>query len=176
MIFADPPFEKIHGMAVPPAPSGFPGGFIYAEAGKPLQSPLIGVVAPGQGGAGAYHLFIAAPRRGRSTPPPDARSDAYRRLSGTFDPFTPRARGHGSPRGQVVRKVTSASQPSAGKLPFFTSEERVAMARNVLAAYPNVEVMPFSGSDGFFPRLRRTRDRRGLRAVSDSNTNSRWRE
>jgi pantetheine-phosphate adenylyltransferase len=87
---------------------------------------------------------------------------------GTFDPFT---RGH----EDVVRRATSVFDrivvgvaASESKRPMFTAQERIAMAREVLAVYSSVEVAGFSGllmefvhSAGAAVILR------GLRAVSD---------
>jgi len=57
---------------------------------------------------------------------------------------------------------------SRTKQPFFTLEERVAMAREVLSIYPNVRVESFRG---LLMNFIRTQDARvvlrGLRAVSD---------
>ena len=87
---------------------------------------------------------------------------------GTFDPFT---RGHEDLVRRAARlfgKVVVGVATSAGKVPFFTTEERVAMARDVLSAYANVEVMPFSGLLMNFVHDRGARVIvRGLRAVSD---------
>jgi len=63
---------------------------------------------------------------------------------GTFDPIT---RGH----EDLVRRASSlfdemivAVADSRGKRPFFEVEERVEMAREALAGYPNVRVDGFS--------------------------------
>lgn len=73
-----------------------------------------------------------------------------RRASGLFD--------------QVVVAVAVSS----GKKPFFTQNERVEMVREVLADYPNVEVMAFSGLLMEFAQQENARViLRGLRAVSD---------
>lgn len=87
---------------------------------------------------------------------------------GTFDPIT---RGH----EDLVRRASSvfdevivAVADSRGKQPFFTLEERVAMARETLAAFPNVRVEGFSGLLMDFLRKEDARIiLRGLRAVSD---------
>jgi pantetheine-phosphate adenylyltransferase len=87
---------------------------------------------------------------------------------GTFDPIT---RGH----EDLVRRasrlfggVIVAVADSRGKSPFFTVEERVDMAREVLAAYPNVEIIGFSGLLRDFLIKHNARViLRGLRAVSD---------
>src|SRR5512137_3225808 len=64
---------------------------------------------------------------------------------GTFDPLT---RGH----EDLVRRacglfseVIVGVADSRGKRPFFTTDERIRMARDVLAAYPNCKVFGFSG-------------------------------
>ncbi len=87
---------------------------------------------------------------------------------GSFDPIT---RGH----EDLVRRacaiwdqVVLAIAESRAKRPFFTLEERVAMAREVLASYPNVTVVGFSGLLMDFMRQQGARlILRGLRAVSD---------
>ncbi|MBA4143657.1 MAG: pantetheine-phosphate adenylyltransferase [Nitrosospira sp.] len=87
---------------------------------------------------------------------------------GTFDPIT---RGH----EDLVRRasglfdeVVVAVAASRGKAPFFTQDERVQMARRVLADCQNVEVMAFSGLLMEFAQQRNARViLRGLRAVSD---------
>jgi pantetheine-phosphate adenylyltransferase len=87
---------------------------------------------------------------------------------GTFDPLT---RGH----EDIVRRaarlfdhVVVGVADSAAKRPFFTTEERVAMAREVLAQYRNVEVLPFSTLLMDFVHEQGSRViLRGLRAASD---------
>ena len=87
---------------------------------------------------------------------------------GTFDPLT---RGH----EDLVRRaatlfdtVVLAIADSKAKRPFFTLQERIAMAREVLADMKNVEVVGFSGLLTEFVRKQRARVvLRGLRAVSD---------
>ena len=87
---------------------------------------------------------------------------------GTFDPFT---RGH----EDLVRrasllfdKVVVAVADSRGKSPIFTLDERVEIAREVLAPFSNVEVTGFDGLLMDFLHLRNARlILRGLRAVSD---------
>ncbi|MEW5707912.1 MAG: pantetheine-phosphate adenylyltransferase [Pseudomonadota bacterium] len=87
---------------------------------------------------------------------------------GSFDPIT---RGH----EDLVRRacaiwdqVVLAIAESRNKRPFFTLEERVAMAREVLASYPNVTVVGFNGLLMDFMRQQGARlILRGLRAVSD---------
>lgn len=87
---------------------------------------------------------------------------------GTFDPIT---RGH----EDLVRRasclfdqVVVAVAPGSGKETFFTLDERVKMAREVLTDCPNVEVMVFSGLLMEFSQQQNSRViLRGLRAVSD---------
>jgi len=87
---------------------------------------------------------------------------------GTFDPLT---RGH----EDLVRRAASLFDRvvvgvahSRAKAPFFTVEERVEIAREVLGHYPNVDVHPFAGLLKDFVREQEGRVIvRGLRAVSD---------
>ena len=87
---------------------------------------------------------------------------------GTFDPLT---RGH----EDLVRRAAKlfdaiivAVADSKAKRPFFTLEERIAMAREVLGDLKNVEVTGFSGLLTEFVRKQGARVvLRGLRAVSD---------
>jgi pantetheine-phosphate adenylyltransferase len=87
---------------------------------------------------------------------------------GTFDPLT---RGH----EDLVRRAATlfdgvilAIADSKAKRPFFTLEERIAMAKEVLGDMKNVEIVGFSGLLTDFVRKQRARVvLRGLRAVSD---------
>ncbi len=87
---------------------------------------------------------------------------------GTFDPIT---RGH----EDLVRRAANlfdelivAVADSRGKRPFFEVEERVAMAKEALAGFPNVRVVGFSGLlMDFLHRHDARIILRGLRAVSD---------
>ena len=87
---------------------------------------------------------------------------------GTFDPLT---RGH----EDLVRRaatlfdtVVLAIAASTAKRTFFTLEERIAIAKEVLADMKNVEIVGFSGLLTDFVRKQRARVvLRGLRAVSD---------
>jgi pantetheine-phosphate adenylyltransferase len=88
---------------------------------------------------------------------------------GTFDPIT---NGH----KDLVRRaagifgggVLVAIAANPGKTPMFTLEERVAMARAVLADIPGVEVAGYTGLTVEFARTRGIGIVvRGLRAVSD---------
>ena len=87
---------------------------------------------------------------------------------GTFDPLT---RGH----EDLVRRAAAlfdavilAVADSRAKRTFFTLEERVAMAREVLGDLKNVQVVGFKGLLIDFVREHKARVvLRGLRAVSD---------
>ncbi len=87
---------------------------------------------------------------------------------GTFDPLT---RGH----EDLVRRAATlfeslvlAIADSKAKRPFFSLEERIAMAREVLGGVKNLEVVGFSGLLTDFVRKQGARVvLRGLRAVSD---------
>ena len=87
---------------------------------------------------------------------------------GTFDPIT---RGH----EDLVRRaagifdsVLVAIAANPGKAPLFDIEERVSLARGVLAEIPNVSVAGYTGLTVEFARARGIEVIvRGLRAVSD---------
>ncbi|WP_018230434.1 pantetheine-phosphate adenylyltransferase [Methyloversatilis universalis] len=87
---------------------------------------------------------------------------------GTFDPIT---RGH----EDLVRRASALFDrvivgvaESRSKRPFFTTDERVDMAREILSAYPNVEVRGFSCLlMDFLNQCNARIIVRGLRAVSD---------
>jgi len=87
---------------------------------------------------------------------------------GTFDPLT---RGHEDlvRRGaSVFAKLVVGVADSRNKSPFFSMDERIAIAREVLGHYPNVEVAGFRGLLKDFVREQGARVIvRGLRAVSD---------
>ncbi len=87
---------------------------------------------------------------------------------GTFDPIT---RGHEDLVRRATRvfdEVIVAIAVSSSKKPFFTLEERVAMAKQVLSDCGNVKVMSFSGLLMDFLRQQNARIIvRGLRAASD---------
>lgn len=87
---------------------------------------------------------------------------------GTFDPLT---RGH----EDLVRRAVSLFDhvilgiaASRKKAPFFSLEDRVDMAKEVLAKYPNVEVCSFDGLLLDFLHEKGAKViLRGLRAASD---------
>jgi len=87
---------------------------------------------------------------------------------GTFDPFT---RGHEDlvrRAAQLFHTVVVGVAASASKTPYFALEERVEMAREVLAPFPNVTVTSFSTLLMDFVHAHGARViLRGLRAVSD---------
>ncbi|MDH4396048.1 MAG: pantetheine-phosphate adenylyltransferase [Limnobacter sp.] len=87
---------------------------------------------------------------------------------GTFDPLT---RGHEDlvRRGaKIFDKLVLGVADSPNKRPFFSMDERVQIATEVLSHYPNVEVKGFRGLLKDFVRSNNaTVIIRGLRAVSD---------
>jgi pantetheine-phosphate adenylyltransferase len=87
---------------------------------------------------------------------------------GTFDPLT---RGHEDlvRRGaRLFDEVVVAVAERREKGPYFSLAERIAMASEVLVAYPNVKVMGFSGLLMHFVEEQGANVvLRGLRAVSD---------
>ncbi|AJC15874.1 MULTISPECIES: pantetheine-phosphate adenylyltransferase [Pandoraea] len=87
---------------------------------------------------------------------------------GTFDPLT---RGHEDlvrRAAGIFDKLVVGVADSRNKKPFFSLEERIDIAREVLGHYPNVSVEGFSGLLKDFVRKHQARVIvRGLRAVSD---------
>lgn len=87
---------------------------------------------------------------------------------GTFDPLT---KGHEDlvrRAASLFRRVVVGVADSRAKNPLFTLEERVDIARQVLAVYPNVEVQGFSCLLMDFVHQNNAKViLRGLRAVSD---------
>jgi pantetheine-phosphate adenylyltransferase len=87
---------------------------------------------------------------------------------GTFDPVT---NGHEDLIQRAARlfdEVVVGVAHSQAKRPFFSLEERVGLAREVLQPYKNVTVLGFTGLLSEFVRDQRaTVIMRGLRAVSD---------
>ncbi|MBN4664563.1 pantetheine-phosphate adenylyltransferase [Pandoraea nosoerga] len=87
---------------------------------------------------------------------------------GTFDPLT---RGHEDlvrRAAGIFDKLVVGVADSKNKKPFFTLQERIDIAREVLGHYPNVSVEGFSGLLKDFVRKHQARVIvRGLRAVSD---------
>ena len=87
---------------------------------------------------------------------------------GTFDPIT---RGHEDLVRRAARlfdHMIVAVADSKSKKPFFSLDDRIRMAREVLAGIPNIEVIGFSGLLMDFMREHQAKVIiRGLRAVSD---------
>jgi pantetheine-phosphate adenylyltransferase len=87
---------------------------------------------------------------------------------GTFDPIT---NGHEDliqRASRLFNEVVVGVAQSQAKRPFFTLDERVALAREVLSPYANVSVSGFSGLlSEFVKEQGATVILRGLRAVSD---------
>jgi pantetheine-phosphate adenylyltransferase len=87
---------------------------------------------------------------------------------GTFDPIT---RGHEDlvrRAAMLFEEVVVGIADSPAKLPFFTLQERVRLAREVLKPYRNVRIEGFQGLLMEFIRGQKARViLRGLRAVSD---------
>lgn len=87
---------------------------------------------------------------------------------GTFDPMT---RGHEDlvrRASKLFDRVVVGVADSRSKQPFFSMQERVDIAKEVLGHYPNVEVSGFTGLLKDFVRGHEAKVIiRGLRAVSD---------
>mgnify|MGYP003388732216 FL=1 len=87
---------------------------------------------------------------------------------GTFDPLT---RGHEDlvrRASKLFESLVVAVADSRGKNPIFSLDERLAIAREALGHYPNVEIVGFSGLLVNFVRQQKGDVViRGLRAVSD---------
>ena len=87
---------------------------------------------------------------------------------GTFDPIT---RGHEDlvrRAANLFDEVIVAVAGSPGKRPFFTLEERVEMASEILKPFANVRVLGFTGLLMDFLRQQDAKIiLRGLRAISD---------
>ena len=90
---------------------------------------------------------------------------------GTFDPIT---NGHSDLVQRASRifdrviLVVATGGQNEGKQPFFSAEERVSLAKDVLVDMPNVEVIPFDGLLVDFVQKQNAQViLRGLRAVSD---------
>jgi pantetheine-phosphate adenylyltransferase len=87
---------------------------------------------------------------------------------GTFDPIT---NGHADIIRRalhVVDHLVLGVAHSQAKRPFFSLDERVSLARDVLAPYGNVKVMGFMGLLSEFVKQQQAGlILRGLRAVSD---------
>ncbi|MDV6343136.1 MULTISPECIES: pantetheine-phosphate adenylyltransferase [unclassified Nitrosomonas] len=87
---------------------------------------------------------------------------------GTFDPLT---RGHEDlvrRAAKLFDQVIVAVAADSGKAPFFSLDDRIQMAQEVLKDYPNIKVVGFAGLLTVFLQQQNARIiLRGLRAVSD---------
>ncbi len=87
---------------------------------------------------------------------------------GTFDPITLGHEDLVRRASRLFDQLIVAVADSSAKRPFFTCDERVEMAREVLKDLGNVEVVGFSGLLMKFVQKHKARVVvRGLRAVSD---------
>ena len=87
---------------------------------------------------------------------------------GTFDPITLGHEDLARRASRLFDRLIIAVADSRAKHPFFSLDERVAMAREVLKDLKNVEVMGFSGLLMDFVATQNAKVViRGLRAVSD---------
>jgi pantetheine-phosphate adenylyltransferase len=87
---------------------------------------------------------------------------------GTFDPFTLGHEDLVRRAARIFDVVILGVAASAGKGPYFTLDERIDMAREVLRPFPNVEVHGFSSLLMDFVHAQGARIiLRGLRAASD---------
>jgi pantetheine-phosphate adenylyltransferase len=87
---------------------------------------------------------------------------------GTFDPITNGHEDLVQRASRLFDEVIVGVAHSQAKRPFFSLDERVGIAKEVLAAYPNVRVLGFAGLLSEFVREHQAGIiLRGLRAVSD---------
>jgi len=87
---------------------------------------------------------------------------------GTFDPFTLGHEDLVRRAARIFDVVVIGVAASAGKGPYFTLDDRIDMAREVLRPFPNVEVHGFSSLLMDFVHAQGARIiLRGLRAASD---------
>ncbi len=87
---------------------------------------------------------------------------------GTFDPITNGHEDLVQRASRLFDEVIVGVAHSQAKRPFFSLDERVRLASDVLSAYPNVKVLGFAGLLSEFVREHRAGViLRGLRAVSD---------
>ena len=87
---------------------------------------------------------------------------------GTFDPITNGHKDLVRRAAGMFNRVVVAIAANPGKAPMFTLEERVDLARHVLADIPNVSVEGYTGLTVDFAKARNLSIVvRGLRAVSD---------
>ena len=87
---------------------------------------------------------------------------------GTFDPLTSGHHDLVMRAARLFDTVIVGVAASRGKNPLFTPEERLAIAREALAGFANVEVVPFAGLLVDFAKMHQAPVVvRGIRAVSD---------
>jgi pantetheine-phosphate adenylyltransferase len=87
---------------------------------------------------------------------------------GTFDPITNGHQDLVRRAASIFERVIVAIAANPNKAPLFTLDQRVDLARKVLADLPNVEIMGYSGLTVEFARKHGLSVVvRGLRAVSD---------
>jgi pantetheine-phosphate adenylyltransferase len=87
---------------------------------------------------------------------------------GTFDPITNGHQDLVRRASTIFDRVLVAIAGNVGKTPMFSLEQRVDLARRVLADVPNVEVLGYTGLTVDFARKHGINVVvRGLRAVSD---------
>jgi len=87
---------------------------------------------------------------------------------GTFDPITHGHHDLARRAAGIFGRVVVGVAANPGKRPLLELDERVALARQVLADIPNVEVLSFSGLTVQFAEAQQLRVIvRGLRAVAD---------
>lgn len=87
---------------------------------------------------------------------------------GTFDPITSGHHDLVRRASKIFTRVVIAVAANPNKAPMFSLEERVSLAREVVAELPNVEVVGYSGLTVEFARQQGLNVIiRGLRAVSD---------
>jgi pantetheine-phosphate adenylyltransferase len=87
---------------------------------------------------------------------------------GTFDPITNGHQDLVRRASKIFSRVVIAVAANPNKAPMFSLEERVTLAREVIADLPNVQVVGYSGLTVDFARQQGLDViMRGLRAVSD---------
>ena len=87
---------------------------------------------------------------------------------GTFDPITNGHQDLVRRASKIFSRVVIAVAANPNKAPMFSLEERVMLAREVIADLPNVQVVGYSGLTVDFARQQGLDViMRGLRAVSD---------